>query len=97
MRFVEGRVRGDLDADIMLAFALARALEILGEAASKVSSQLQANLPGVPWREIIAMRNRLVHAYRSLELDTLWNAVMTDVPPLRSALRRILDEDGSAS
>jgi uncharacterized protein with HEPN domain len=62
-KFIEGRSRHDLDEDLMLVFALARAVEIIGEAASKLSSEGCAELPAVPWSSIVGMRNRLIHAY----------------------------------
>jgi uncharacterized protein with HEPN domain len=63
MRFVEGRTRSDLDTDDMLLFALVRAIEIVGEAAGKVTDETCALLPELPWSSIVGMRNRLIHAY----------------------------------
>jgi uncharacterized protein with HEPN domain len=62
-RFVSGRNRTDLETNLMLRFALVRAAEILGEAASKVSLETQVSAPLIPWGEIVAMRDRLIHAY----------------------------------
>jgi uncharacterized protein with HEPN domain len=59
--FVSGRSRRDLDTDQMLAFALVRAIEIVGEAASKVSPATRQATGDIPWPLIISMRNRLVH------------------------------------
>lgn len=61
--FMRGRARADLDSDLMLLFAVVRAIEIVGEAASRVSADARAAMPGVPWSAVIGMRNRLVHAY----------------------------------
>ena len=57
--FVSGRARKDLDSDRMLLFALVRAVEVLGEAAAKVSPEARAEAASVPWPQIVAMRNRL--------------------------------------
>jgi uncharacterized protein with HEPN domain len=81
-KFIEGRSRNDLDADRMLVFALVRAVEIIGEAASKVSSEGRVALPAVPWSSIVGMRNRLIHAYFDVDLDILWNTVTEALPPL---------------
>jgi uncharacterized protein with HEPN domain len=62
-RFVSGRNRADLETNLMLRFALVRAAEILGEAGSKVSPEARTSAPFIPWREMAAMRNRLIHAY----------------------------------
>ncbi|HEX4160556.1 MAG TPA: HepT-like ribonuclease domain-containing protein [Rhizomicrobium sp.] len=70
--FVKGRVRQDLDTDAMLLFALVRAVEVFGEAAAKVSSSAKASSPNLPWQQIVAMRNRLIHAYFDIDHDILW-------------------------
>jgi uncharacterized protein with HEPN domain len=81
-QFIAGRSRSDLDTDRMLVFALVRAVEIIGEAASKVSSEGRAALPAVPWNNIVGMRNRLIHAYFDIDLGILWNTVTVAPPPL---------------
>jgi uncharacterized protein with HEPN domain len=69
--FVAERTRTDLETDLMLRFALVRAAEVFGEAASKVSPDARASAPSVPWREIVAMRKRLIHAYFDIDYDVL--------------------------
>lgn len=71
IRFARGRQRSDLDSDEMLLFALTRAIEIAGEAASRVSAETRAAMPDVPWATIVGMRNRLVHAYFDVDHDIL--------------------------
>lgn len=88
-RFIVGRRRGDLDADMMLRFALVRAVEIFGEAASKVSAETRAGAPSIPWRAIVAMRNRLIHAYFDIDHDLLWTAATQEILSLLSALREL--------
>ena len=85
-RFIAGRQRADLDKDEMLRFALTRAIEIIGEAASRVTPQAQALVPSVPWREVTGMRNRLVHAYFDVDLDMLWKTAQEAVPDLLAKL-----------
>ena len=86
--FVEGRSRADLDSDRMLAFALVRALEIIGEAANNVSAQGRAGLPAIPWADIVGLRHRVVHAYFNVDLDVVWQIVQVDVPTLIAELER---------
>ncbi len=76
----------------MLLFALVRAIEIAGEAASRVSEETQAALPDLPWASMIGMRNRLVHAYFDINRDILWTTVTQAVPPLAERLRKILEQ-----
>jgi len=82
LRFVRGRTRADLDTDEMLAFALVRALKIIGEAADKVSDPAHAAHPSIPWSEIIGMRHKLIHGYIDVDLDIVWNVVTQELPGL---------------
>lgn len=84
--FVAGRKREDLDADRILALALVKSIGIIGEAGAMVSSEGRDKIPDVPWREIVAMRNRLIHAYFDVNLDVVWETVQSDLPPLISSL-----------
>ena len=91
-KFAEGRKRSDLDTDQMLLFALVRAIEIVGEAASKVTAETHAAMPDVRWVSIVNMRHRLVHAYFDINRDILWATVTEAVPPLAARLRKFLEE-----
>ena len=90
IRFAQGRQRGDLDTDEMLLFALVRAIEIAGEAASRVTVETRAQLPDLPWASIIGMRNRLVHAYFDINRDILWTTVAEAAPPLAERSKNVL-------
>ena len=89
IRLLAGRARQDLDSDRLLSLALVRLLEILGEAAAKVSSEGRARYPSIPWSEIIGLRNRLIHGYDSVDLDIVWSIIEGDLP----ALVRVLSND----
>jgi len=88
--FARGRSRSDLDSDRMLVLALVKDLEIVGEAAHQVSEETRAQLPGLPWADIIGMRHRLVHAYFEIDPEILWQTVEQDLPPLVAALEEAL-------
>ena len=88
-RFIQNRTRDDLDADLLLVFGLVRAVEIVGEAASRVSPQTREAFPQIPWTRIIGMRNRLVHAYFDVDAEILWNTVAEALPELVEQLREI--------
>jgi uncharacterized protein with HEPN domain len=87
---VRERNRSDLEADWIANAALIRQLEVIGEAASRVSQGTPAQLPAVPWRAIVAMRNRLIHAYDVIDPDAVWRAASEDVPALLDELERVL-------
>ena len=74
----------------MLLFALVRAIEIMGEAAGRVSEDVQKAEPEIPWREAVGIRNRLVHAYFDVDLGILWQTVFESVPQLRERLEKLL-------
>jgi uncharacterized protein with HEPN domain len=88
--FADGRSRADLDTDRMLQHALVGCVEIVGEAASQVSSEFREQHPEVAWREAASMRNRLIHAYFDVSLDIVWSTVTQDLPPLIAQLEQIL-------
>jgi uncharacterized protein with HEPN domain len=86
----QGQRREDLARDRKLALALVKCIEIIGEAASKVSAAVRAEHPSLPWADIVAMRNRLIHAYFDVDLDRVWDTVTDDLPPLVAELQKIL-------
>jgi uncharacterized protein with HEPN domain len=92
-RFVTGRQRDDLDADLMLRFALVRAVEVFGEAAAKVSSSMRTASPEIPWLEIVAMRNRLIHAYFDIDRSILWRAATEEIPALLPRLQKLVQSE----
>jgi uncharacterized protein with HEPN domain len=92
MRFVSGRQRADLDSDEMLLFAVVRAIEIVGEAASRVSIDARDKSPAIPWPAIVGMRNRVVHAYFSVDRDIVWITVLRELPQLLPVLEAALVE-----
>ncbi len=85
-----GRQRSDLDSDRMLALALTHLVEITGEAANRVPSEEQIRYPQIPWKQLVGMRNRLIHAYDQVDLDILWQVVTSDLPALMTELDRII-------
>jgi uncharacterized protein with HEPN domain len=89
--FSRNKTRKSLDTDRKLALALVKCIEIIGEAAAQISNESREALPQIPWSDIIAMRNRLIHAYFDINLDILWKTIIEDLPPLISELKKILD------
>lgn len=72
--------------------AATRALEIIGEAARRLPKSLRDRHPEVPWADIIAMRNKVVHEYFGVDLEVVWRTVQDDLPALREAVARIVAE-----
>ena len=93
VQFIAGRQRPDLEEDRMLLFALVHAIEILGEAASRITDETRATYPGIPWRAIIGMRNRLIHAYFAINTTIVWQTVTQEIPVLLPQLRALATEE----
>ena len=92
IEFSRGRSRADLGEDDMLVYSLARAVEIVGEAANHVSRTTQEELSSMPWEDIIGMRHRIVHDYYDINLDILWETVVVDIPELIALLAPLVSE-----
>ena len=80
LSFIDGKARHDLDESRMLVLSLVKEVEIIGEAAYRVSEPSRNELPDIPWANVIGMRNRLVHAYFDINLDVLWQTLVGDLP-----------------
>ena|ERR1700722_205271 len=90
LEFVGNKNRVDFENDKMLCFAVIRALEIFGEAASHISKSFQSKHPMIQWRAITGMRNRLIHAYFDIDYDIVWQALTYEIPKLIPELELIL-------
>ncbi len=91
--FAHGRVREDLETDRQLVLSLVKDIEIVGEAAAGITESTRAELADIPWQRIVAMRNRLIHAYFSINLDIVWQTAQQDLPTLVEQLERIVSPD----
>jgi len=85
------RRRTDLDTDRIFRFAMTHLVEIVGEAASRVSQAFRADHQGIPWKGIVGLRNRLIHGYSEVDLDILWDIMDSDLPALIAELQRVLE------
>jgi len=74
----------------MLSFAVIRALEIFGEAASRMSNGFQKANPHIPWRAIVGMRNRLIHVYFDIDYGVVWEAISSEIPNIIPELAKLL-------
>jgi uncharacterized protein with HEPN domain len=88
--FVKDKSRTDLDKDHMLVLSLVKEIEIIGEAATKISDNMKTKYFDIPWLDIIGMRNHLIHAYFDVDIDVVWNTVTHDLPFLIAKLEKII-------
>jgi uncharacterized protein with HEPN domain len=81
-----------LGDDVVVQAATLRWLEIIGEAAGRVTSELRAAHPEVPWRSVIGTRNVVLHGYDRVKLDIVWRVIADDLRPLRGQVAAILED-----
>ena len=78
--------------DDKLKDAVVRNLEIIGEAANYIPDEIKVKYKDIPWRQIVGLRHRLIHGYFVVDYDIVWNIVIKDIPRLKTAIKRILEE-----
>lgn len=88
--FVQDVEWADFESSRLYQSAVIRQLEVLGEAANRVSAEFQAAHPEIPWSSIIGPRHRLIHGYRTVRLDIVWDVVQRELPPLIEILRPLI-------
>lgn len=87
-RFMVDRSRDDLHGDELLLAGVIQKLEVIGEAANRVGEEGRRSMPDLPWRQVVDMRNRLIHGYFAVDPDIVWATVTTNVPELIRLLVR---------
>ena len=93
---IQGKSREDLYSDRLLELALVRLLEIIGEAANRISLEYQSRHSSIAWSQIISLRNRLIHGYDAVDLDILWQILKQDLPCLISELEKIVNQEAES-
>jgi len=90
VELARGKTREDLANTRLLQLGLVRLVEIVGEAAASIPREQRANYPGIPWQDVIGMRNKLIHEYDTVDLDILWDTVSAELPDLIMSLQAIV-------
>ncbi len=87
---MQGIERSGFEGDRNLRLAQVHRIQIIGEAARRVSTAGRDSLPAIPWRQITGMRHRVVHDYMTIDYDVVWDVLTRDLPPLIAALETVL-------
>jgi uncharacterized protein with HEPN domain len=85
--------RGAFMQNVMAQDAVLRNLEIIGEAAKRLSKETKDRRPDIPWRDVAGLRDVLIHNYMGVNLNRIWGVVERDLPPLRQGIEGLLDRD----
>lgn len=92
--FAEGKSRDDIENERLLNLSLVRLIEVVGEAANRVSAEGRSRHAGIPWPAIIGMRNRMIHGYDNIDFEILYETINKDLPSLVVELEKILQDNG---
>lgn len=97
LQLVQGKSRAEYDRDEALRLAPAHLLQVIGEAARRVSATYCQAHPQIPWKAIVGMRHKVVHDYMTVDEDVVWDTVAHELAPLAAELERLLPgaPDGS--
>ncbi len=93
LAFTEGMSYDDFVRDRRTQLSVLKSVEIIGEAAAHVSEDMRPLHPDIPWREIVGMRNHLVHAYFDIDLPLVWDTVRNDLPDLITQLEPLVPSE----
>ena len=89
--FVKGMNFEAFEKDAKTSFAVIRAFEIMGEAVSKIPSNVRNKYKDIPWKEMAGMRNKLIHEYFGIKPRVVWKTIKQDLPKIKPYLQAILD------
>jgi uncharacterized protein with HEPN domain len=95
MRYVAGKTRTEFMSDEQCQDAVIRRLEIVGEAARRVSDEARRQHDSVPWRDIVGFRNVLIHQYDGVDLTLVWETVQNQLPLLIETLEKIIESESA--
>ena len=90
--FAEGKTFEQIEADKMCYFAIVYQLVIIGEAANLLTKEFREARPQTPWREIVSMRNFIVHGYNVVDKNEVWTVIENDLNPLKNQIEGYLEE-----
>jgi len=90
--FIQGISREQFEADKKTLNAVLRSVEVIGEAAKNIPDEIRSRYPGIPWKEMAGMRDKLIHDYMGVDIETVWLVVRDRIPALKPLIERVLQE-----
>lgn len=95
LRYTKSKIRATFANDPKTVDAVIRNLEIIGEAASKVPEKIKKEIPELPWKSMVGMRNKTIHEYFDVNVDIIWKTVKDDIPNLEKQINKVIKDLGS--
>ena len=93
IQFTNNTSKTQFEDNRILAYASVHLIEIIGEAASLVTSELKQKYSTIPWKHLIGMRNRLIHGYFDIDLNIVWQTIKDDIPNLLVEIKNIINQE----
>jgi uncharacterized protein with HEPN domain len=93
LQFVEGIDRRNFAENEIIQSAVMRPLEIIGEASARVSQEFRKANPQIPWKEMIGLRNRLIHEYFRVDFNAVWDTIHKDLPKLIELIEPLVPKE----
>lgn len=91
--FSKGLTKEKLIADELKQSAIMRKIEIIGEAVKNLPQNFTRSHPSIPWKDIVGMRDKIVHQYFDIDLDVVWQVIKVDLPDLKKKMQKILGNE----
>jgi uncharacterized protein with HEPN domain len=88
--FIKGMSFEDFSHDKKTTNAVLRSIEVMGEAAKNVPEEIREQYPQIPWKKMSGMRDKLIHEYHGVDLETVWKTLREDIPPLKEQVKDII-------
>ena len=89
---LEGVDYEQFESDFRINYAVVRALEIVGEATKRLPDDLRQKYSEIPWKGMAGMRDRIIHAYDTVDMEIVWEVVKKDMPTIKPQIQRILED-----
>jgi uncharacterized protein with HEPN domain len=93
LKYTKGMKQGEFDGNELVQDAVMRQLEIMGEAAGRISEEYRKAHPEIPWHKIIGMRNQIIHEYFRINRQVVWDTIHNDLPDLIRLIEPLVPEE----